>query len=193
MAARTGSGRAALIDAAYECIAVFGYARATTARICERAGVSSGTFFHFFPTKADLLMAVLTAGDEQAARRAAELASSARTDALGALDTWIDELLDDAQDKHFSGFIAAIGALPDDHRVREALQEGSQRTLDLLTEVITAGQESGQIPVAQPADTLAVWLDIAANGFQARVAEDPAFSARDNAALLRDMVARLLH
>ena len=56
---RRGAGnRDALIRAGFEAIASLGYARATTAEICRRAGVSSGTFFHYFATKEELLLAM---------------------------------------------------------------------------------------------------------------------------------------
>lgn len=192
MAAHTGSGRAALIEAAYECIAEYGYAGATTARICARSGVSTGTFFHFFPTKLDVLLGVLTTEHEQTDQRAMQLLTSANNDARVALGRWIDALLDDARDPHLSGFVAAVSALPHEQRVQKALADSRLRSHELLTGIIRGGQVAGQLPAGRSAEDLAVWVDIAANGFLARVAEDSGFAAQTNAGLLREMIFHLL-
>lgn len=34
----------------------------TSAAICREAGIATGTFFHYFPTKLDLLLAILDLG-----------------------------------------------------------------------------------------------------------------------------------
>jgi AcrR family transcriptional regulator len=57
---RSDTTRAALLDAAIECLAEYGYARATTAVICERAGVSRGAHLHHYGTRAALLAAAIT-------------------------------------------------------------------------------------------------------------------------------------
>jgi AcrR family transcriptional regulator len=55
--ARSLATRAALLDAAVECLAANGYASLTTNDIARRAGVSRGAQLHHFPTKADLMAA----------------------------------------------------------------------------------------------------------------------------------------
>lgn len=55
---RRAATRAALVEAALECLVDGGIAGATTAAVCRRAGVSSGALFNHFPTKAALLGAV---------------------------------------------------------------------------------------------------------------------------------------
>lgn len=49
--------RARLVEAAARCIAVQGYAGASTAVVAQAAGVSQGALFKHFPTKAQLLAA----------------------------------------------------------------------------------------------------------------------------------------
>jgi AcrR family transcriptional regulator len=48
----------AILDAALAVIADTDVERATVAAICRRAGVSNGSFFHFFPTKDALIEAL---------------------------------------------------------------------------------------------------------------------------------------
>jgi AcrR family transcriptional regulator len=54
-AERRAATRAALLDAAIDCIVEEGYANTTTRRIAERAGVTPGALQHHFASKAELL------------------------------------------------------------------------------------------------------------------------------------------
>jgi AcrR family transcriptional regulator len=51
-AERRATTRAALLDAALQCLIEEGYAGLTTRNVAERAGVSQGTQMHYFPTRA---------------------------------------------------------------------------------------------------------------------------------------------
>jgi len=50
-----------ILDAARELIYARSYADVGVAEICESAGVQKGSFYHFFPSKRDLTLAVLDA------------------------------------------------------------------------------------------------------------------------------------
>ncbi|MBX3484707.1 TetR/AcrR family transcriptional regulator [Phenylobacterium sp.] len=58
-AERTATTRRKLIEAAIEILAESGYGAASTTAVADRAGVSRGSIFHNFPSKADLMLAVL--------------------------------------------------------------------------------------------------------------------------------------
>jgi AcrR family transcriptional regulator len=83
--------RAALLDAAIECLVDRGYAATTTIETARRAGVSRGAQLHHFPTKAELLA---TAVEHLFDRRRSEfLAAFARIDPRAdRLDAAIDLL-----------------------------------------------------------------------------------------------------
>lgn len=49
--------KAKLLDAALRTIRTRGYGASTVDDICRAAGVSKGSFFHYFPTKEDLALA----------------------------------------------------------------------------------------------------------------------------------------
>jgi AcrR family transcriptional regulator len=63
---RRAATRAALLDAALECLVEYGYEGTTTGRVCERAGVSRGAHLHHFGTRPALVAAAL---EELATRR----------------------------------------------------------------------------------------------------------------------------
>jgi AcrR family transcriptional regulator len=67
---RRAGTRAALLDAALECLVEYGYARTTTQRVCDRAGLSRGAHLHHFGTRPALLAAAL---EELATRRAEDI------------------------------------------------------------------------------------------------------------------------
>ena len=54
-AERRAATRTALLDAAIDCLVEYGYAKTTTRRIAERAGVTPGALQHHFASKAALL------------------------------------------------------------------------------------------------------------------------------------------
>jgi AcrR family transcriptional regulator len=54
-AERRAATRTALLDAAIDCLVEYGYAKTTTRRIAERAGVTPGALQHHFASKAELL------------------------------------------------------------------------------------------------------------------------------------------
>ncbi len=61
--------RAALLDATIESLLERGYSATTTRDVAERAGVSQGAQQHYFPTKASLVLAAISAWFENAAGR----------------------------------------------------------------------------------------------------------------------------
>jgi len=58
---RTSDARDRLIQAAKDLTYARGYTAVGVKDICEQAGVHKGSFYHFFPTKRDLLLAVIDA------------------------------------------------------------------------------------------------------------------------------------
>lgn len=64
-ARRSAETRAALLDATVECLATDGYAKTTTGRIAERAGLSRGAQLPYFRSRTDLLAAAMAHLAEQ--------------------------------------------------------------------------------------------------------------------------------
>ena len=92
---RSLATRAALLDAAIECLVDRGYAATTTIETARRAGVSRGAQLHHFPTRAQLLA---TAVEHLLDRRLSEF-----REAFAAVDPGTDRL-DAAMDLLWSMF-----------------------------------------------------------------------------------------
>jgi TetR/AcrR family transcriptional repressor of nem operon len=59
--AETGGTRERLIDTTQRLLWADGYAGVSVDRICKEAGVKKGSFYHFFPSKEDLVLEALDA------------------------------------------------------------------------------------------------------------------------------------
>jgi AcrR family transcriptional regulator len=64
-AKRRAETRAALLDATIECLVRYGYAKTTTGRIADLAGLSRGAQLPYFRSRADLLTAAVAHLSEQ--------------------------------------------------------------------------------------------------------------------------------
>ena len=141
---RRAATRAALLDAALECLVEHGYEGTTTGRVCERAGVSRGAHQHHFGTRPALVAAAL---EELAMRRGEEirreLASLPQGDerielALDAIWGWFTGPLFDA-----SVDLAAAARTDEELRASLAPVERrlSQETLRCCREMLAADAE----------------------------------------------------
>jgi AcrR family transcriptional regulator len=141
---RRAATRAALLDAALECLVEHGYEGTTTGLVCERAGVSRGAHQHHFGTRPALVAAAL---EELAMRRGEdirrELASLPQGDArielaLDAIWGWFTGPLFDA-----SVDLAAAARTDEELRASLAPVERrlSQETLRCCREMLAADAE----------------------------------------------------
>jgi AcrR family transcriptional regulator len=97
--ARSTATRSAVITAAAQLLGRRGYAEFSTNHVAQRAGVSIGTVYEYFPNKQAIVHAVLeahiAAGEALLAARAAELVPHAPQAPLRELVAhWVDVMLD---------------------------------------------------------------------------------------------------
>ncbi|MEU6119470.1 helix-turn-helix domain-containing protein [Streptomyces sp. NPDC047117] len=97
--------RARILRAAAEEFAAHGVDGTSTAAVCRRAGIGSGTLFHYFPTKRDIFHA-LFADDVPRHAAACDRALAAERPDDG-LDGLVDHLLADLPDPLVPGLAAA--------------------------------------------------------------------------------------
>lgn len=70
---KSSERRASIIEAAFEVFAAHGYQGSSFQQVADIVGMSQTSLFHYFPSKSDLLLAVLQRRDEVAAGGASEL------------------------------------------------------------------------------------------------------------------------
>ena len=82
--------RQRILTAAIRCVAEVGYSRATIREIARAADMTSGSLYHYFPNKAELLKATIKDIEEFAFPRL-RTAASQGADVLARLDAVLDE------------------------------------------------------------------------------------------------------
>ncbi len=182
--------RLVIIDAALTCFAATGYAGTSTAAICREAGIGSGTFFHYFPTKQSLLLAILAHGTEET--RAWFAARADDADPLAVVEGYVDHTAEEMSDPRLAGFVRAVGAVMGEPEVEAALALDSRVLEEGLEPWVARAQVSGQVRSDRSARDLTAWLMVVLDGFLGRLAVDGDFTADAQRATLLDVVRRLL-
>lgn len=134
-AERRATTRAALLDAAIDCLIEDGYPGLTTRKVAERAGVSQGTQMHYFPTRARFVA-------EAVRHLAYRLASELREDDTrhprsehGRLELMLDRIWEMHTGPLFQATMELWVAARTDREIREAMDEVARD----LTRMIAAG------------------------------------------------------
>lgn len=133
------------------------YDQISITELAQAAGISKGLLYHYFPTKADFVIAVLQHSREQLDER---LAFDTSLDPAAAIDASLDAYLSYAEE-HATGFLAVIQARRgDDEAIRQDLAAGRLRWVGTLTDFAAAMAEADRAELASPAleTVLAAWL-----------------------------------
>lgn len=138
--------RARIIAAAMCLVARAGYARATIREIARAAEMTSGSLYHYFANKSDLLEAIVDEMDRIALPRL-RAAAARSDDAVDRLAAVLDEssgLMRDYPD--LAGFERAMRLAGHEHRHR-LQQTGLKALRDIITEIVRDAQARGALPV----------------------------------------------
>lgn len=180
--------RARILEAAAEEFAAHGVDGASTAGVCRRAGIGSGTLFHYFATKRDLFHGVFS---DDLARTATvcerALAAERPEEGLALME---ERLVADLADPLTPGLTAA--AVLQAHRDEEfaALLSGDdERTRVTLTTLLERMAAKGW-GLAFPPERVARWIQTLVDGSYL-VADDPDFDADAQAVELCQVVGLL--
>jgi AcrR family transcriptional regulator len=182
--------RLAIIDAGLTCFAERGYDGATTAAICRQAGIGSGTFFHYFPTKAALLLAILDLGTRET--RDWFAAQAGRPDAREVLRDWVRHTADQCADPRLPGFVRAVGAVMTAPDVAAALAADEEAQRQGVRTWVRRAQRAGEIRTDLSASALTSWMLLLLDGFLGRLASEATFTVAGQRRSLLDTVDRLL-
>ncbi len=182
--------RLQIIDAALTCFSRDGYAGATTATICRQAGIGSGTFFHYFPTKLEVLLALLKLGTEETAAWFA--AQEGRTDPVGVIDDYVVHAAEESADPRVAGFVRAVGAVMGEPEVAAALASDEDTVRDGLLPWVRRAMASGQVRSDLGAERLVAWVQALLDGYLSRLSADELFDAVREQETLLDAARRLI-
>jgi AcrR family transcriptional regulator len=145
--------RRRILTAAMRCVAEVGYTQATIREIARAADMTSGTLYHYFPNKNELLRAT---GDEIETIVAPRLraAAAASADVVDRLDAVLDESQRLIRDyPYLAAFLRAVRAGSTRPSRRESLPHPESKALrDVVTEIVADARRQGALsPDTEPA------------------------------------------
>lgn len=182
--------RQAIVDAAFTCFAREGYDGATTASICREAAIGSGTFFHYFPSKVSVLLAILSAGTDDTLTWFAS--QQGRDDPRLVVLDWAQHTADAAADPRLPGFVRAVGAVAAHPEVAAALVADEQAQRRGLRPWVRRAQVGRAVRTDLSAAAVTSWVILVLDGYLGRLAADAGFSARTQQVVLLDTISRFL-
>lgn len=142
MARANPAAREAVVTAARELMTARGYVATTIDLICEAAGVTKGTFFHYFASKEEVAAAALESYCKQARAALQQAPFFSDPDPLRRFEGFIDFVIASTTDPVKHGCLAGMFAqeLSDTHPELRLLCVGAfaqlrEQVLELLTAV----------------------------------------------------------
>lgn len=148
--------------AAFSVFARKGSEKATMAEIAREAGLSAGTLYLYYPSKADLLRAVCvdTSTDVRAVFEEAAAEARSPLETLERVGEMFAEMFDAEgyEDQVIVGFEAAIAAAREPEQFGNEVCEGAEALTEALRSLVTAAQDAGEIDPDVEARQLAVVL-----------------------------------
>jgi TetR/AcrR family transcriptional regulator len=136
-----------LLDAALELFVEKGFAATRSEEVAARAGVAKGTLYLYFPSKEDLLKAVvrenLSALIAEGATIAGKFEGSTHELLVLLMQTWWERVGNTPASGIFKIILTEMGNFPD--FARFYVQEVIEPSHDLFTSVLQRGIDSGEL------------------------------------------------
>lgn len=183
--------RAQIVEAAVEVVAEFGYARASLARIAERAGISKGVVTYHFKGKGEILDRLVTDYYERGWEYMEERIRAEET-AVGQVEAWVGAQLDFYIENR-TGFLA-MSEVVANHRGEDGAHQYAadfDEEIDGLAEILDRGQTEGALrrfDARSVADVILRCLD----GVLIAWANDPGIEMSDRKVVLLDFISHAI-
>jgi AcrR family transcriptional regulator len=152
--------RAAILDAALEVFTATSYARATTAAIARRAGISEPILYRHFASKRDLCLACLDEAWSRLREGVAEAAADGTGRMLGLARINADPALRALRQDVSSMWLVALAEAGDDDVIASHLAAQLREVHDAFEERFVAEQARGAVPAERDAYAEA-WIVVA--------------------------------
>jgi AcrR family transcriptional regulator len=183
--------RTHIIEAAVVLFASKGFAETTTADICQAASISTGSLFHYFPSKQAVFYGIWeldrTEWDEVYA------AAEADPDPWAALMAIVDKLAADATEPIMAGLLVEVIAQA--HRDPEfaaGLAENDRRQISDVARLISRLREAELVDPELPDEESARWVLTLTDSFLGRGYPEPERDIDTAVATTKEMIARVV-
>lgn len=181
-----------ILNTAAVLFAEKGFEAATTAQLCARAGISSGNLYHYFRTKKQIFLAVLTQDSEDAQALAQRF--SAESDPVEALLRFVGHLAAPAAE-HPAVPALVLEAMLQAHRDSEVLETLMGADADEkagMTTLLTRAAQQGSINPETDTDQAADWISTLIGALYLAAARSPDIDVEQQQAYLISTVRAFL-
>jgi AcrR family transcriptional regulator len=183
--------RTHIIESALVLFARKGFADTTTSDICHAAGISTGSLFHYFPSKQAVFYGIWEL--DRTEWREVFAAAEADPDPWAALMAIVDKLASDATEPIMAGLLVEVIAQA--HRDPEfaaGLAENDRRQISDIARLIRRLQEAGLADPGLPDEEAARWVLTLTDSFLGRGYPESDRDIDAAVATTKEMVARVL-
>jgi AcrR family transcriptional regulator len=189
--ARRQAKRQQIIDGAAVLFATQGFDGTTTAQICRATGMSSGNLFHYFASKRDIFVAVITHDEDE---KAAQLAAAqARDDPWAALLDVVDLLVAPATYELGPPLVMeAMVQAQRDPDLAAWLTRDQANEQAVIEELVARAIDARVIDPGMAARGVASWISAMIGALYLQAMSDPEFRPADQVPVLRVMLERFL-
>lgn len=180
-----------IIGSAVGLFATKGYAATTTADICRAAGISTGSLFHYFPSKQAVFHGIWELDREELDQMLGD--AEANPDPWAALLAIVDKLAADAREPIMAGLVVELIAQA--HRDEEfaaGLAESDGRQLAGVAALIGRLRAAGRADPGMPDLEAARWVLTLTDSFVGRGYPEPDRDLAATTATVKDLIARIL-
>lgn len=162
--------RARIIAAAMRCVGEAGYTRATIREIARTAEMTSGSLYHYFANKSELLDATVSEMDQIALPRlrAAAAQSDHIVDRLVAVFDESSRLMRDYPG--LAAFERAMRVVGHEHRNGRLKHPGLKALRGIITEIVDDARARGALPAGTDVDAAVNAIHALARGLTERAA-----------------------
>jgi len=181
---RGEESREAILTAAWQLFARRGYRGTSLASIAEAAGLSQPGLLHHFPSKTDLLLAVLASRDAEDGRRSSQM----HGDIIDGLRTLVAH--NESQPEPVRLYSMLLGeAVSADHPAHDHFVTRYKSIRDRFVRHLTTAQEQGTVPAGIDLTALANVLIAVLDGLQFQWLLDDSVDMKASYALLADLLS----
>lgn len=178
-----------ITDTATGLFARKGFERTTVADICRAADISTGSLFHYFPTKRAIFREIFVQDAEDNARMFAKARELSPWDGVLLM---VGHLCAPALDRSVAGLVLEVVTQASrDPELWELVGRNEQVVRDELAALLQQAHDAGQIALPVSALTAASWAQGLVDGLFGRLI-DPDFDATEQVRTLRLILSRFV-
>ncbi|GHH50428.1 TetR/AcrR family transcriptional regulator [Lentzea cavernae] len=178
-----------ITDTAAGLFAQKGFERTTVAEICRAADISTGSLFHYFPTKRAIFREIFV---QDAEDNAAVFAQARELSPWDGVQLVLGHLCEPALHREIAGLVLEVVAQASrDQELWDLVGRNEQAVRDELAVLLQQAHDAGQIALPVSALTAATWVQGLVDGLFGRLI-DPDFDATEQVMTLRLILSRFV-